>query len=58
MNIIEGKIIDVVGFLFSGVNVIEKGIKNGILIDFEGSFKINVLNNKVVLVISYLGFKI
>ena len=56
-NTIEGKITDAAGLSLPGVNVIEKGTKNGTSTDFEGSFKINVSNNKAVLVISYLGFK-
>lgn len=56
-NTIEGKITDAAGLSLPGVNIIEKGTKNGTSTDFEGSFKINVSNNKAVLVISYLGFK-
>ncbi|GAA4135911.1 SusC/RagA family TonB-linked outer membrane protein [Flavobacterium chungbukense] len=54
---IEGKITDAAGLSLPGVNIQEKGSKNGTSTDFEGSFKINVTNSKAVLVISYLGFQ-
>ncbi|OIV39849.1 SusC/RagA family TonB-linked outer membrane protein [Flavobacterium johnsoniae] len=54
---IEGKITDATGLSLPGVNIQEKGTKNGTSTDFEGSFKINISNNKAVLIISYLGFQ-
>ncbi|UUF13729.1 MULTISPECIES: SusC/RagA family TonB-linked outer membrane protein [Flavobacterium] len=54
---IEGKITDASGLSLPGVNIQEKGTKNGTSTDFEGSFKINVTNSKAVLIISYLGFQ-
>ena len=54
---IEGKITDAAGLSLPGVNIQEKGTKNGTSTDFEGSFKINVTSNKAVLIISYLGFQ-
>ncbi|WP_294964518.1 TonB-dependent receptor [uncultured Flavobacterium sp.] len=54
---IEGKITDATGMSLPGVNINEKGTKNGTSTDFEGSFKINVSNSKAVLIISYLGFQ-
>ncbi|WP_343706713.1 TonB-dependent receptor [Flavobacterium sp.] len=54
---IEGKITDATGMSLPGVNINEKGTKNGTSTDFEGSFKINVSNNKAILIISYLGFQ-
>ncbi|KIO54755.1 SusC/RagA family TonB-linked outer membrane protein [Flavobacterium hibernum] len=56
-NVIEGKITDAAGLSLPGVNIQEKGTKNGTSTDFEGSFKINVSSSKAVLVISYLGFQ-
>ncbi|MEZ0131681.1 carboxypeptidase-like regulatory domain-containing protein, partial [Flavobacterium sp. LBUM151] len=56
-TVIEGKITDASGLSLPGVNIQEKGTKNGTSTDFEGSFKINVTNNKATLVISYLGFQ-
>lgn len=54
---IEGKITDATGMSLPGVNINEKGTKNGTSTDFEGSFKINVSNSKTILIISYLGFQ-
>ncbi|WP_289660904.1 SusC/RagA family TonB-linked outer membrane protein [Flavobacterium panacagri] len=54
---IEGKITDAAGLSLPGVNIQEKGTKNGTSTDFEGSFKINVTNSKAILIISYLGFQ-
>lgn len=54
---VEGKITDATGLSLPGVNIVEKGTKNGTSTDFEGSFKINVSNSKAILVISYLGFQ-
>lgn len=56
-TVIEGKITDAAGLSLPGVNIQEKGTKNGTSTDFEGSFKINVTSSKAVLVISYLGFQ-
>jgi len=56
-TVVEGKITDAAGLSLPGVNVQEKGTKNGTSTDFEGSFKINVTNNKAILIISYLGFQ-
>jgi len=56
-TVIEGKITDAAGLSLPGVNIQEKGTKNGTSTDFEGSFKINVTSNKAILVISYLGFQ-
>jgi len=56
-TVVEGKITDAAGLSLPGVNIQEKGTKNGTSTDFEGSFKINVSNSKAILVISYLGFQ-
>ncbi|KFF07721.1 SusC/RagA family TonB-linked outer membrane protein [Flavobacterium hydatis] len=56
-TVIEGKITDAAGLSLPGVNIQEKGTKNGTSTDFEGSFKINVSNSKAILVFSYLGFQ-
>jgi hypothetical protein len=41
-TVVEGKITDAAGLSLPGVNIQEKGTKNGTSTDFEGSFKINV----------------
>ena len=56
-SVVEGKITDAAGLSLPGVNIQEKGTKNGTSTDFEGSFRINVSNSRAILVISYLGFK-
>ncbi|RED22480.1 TonB-linked SusC/RagA family outer membrane protein [Flavobacterium cutihirudinis] len=56
-TVIEGKITDAAGLSLPGVNIQEKGTKNGTSTDFEGSFKMNVTNAKATLVITYLGFQ-
>ena len=45
-TIVEGKITDAAGLSLPGVNIQEKGTKNGTSTDFEGSFKINVTRQK------------
>ncbi|QOG04849.1 TonB-dependent receptor [Flavobacterium sp. MDT1-60] len=56
-SVVEGKITDAAGLSLPGVNILEKGTKNGTSTDFEGSFKLNVSSSKAILVISYLGFQ-
>ncbi|MDN3673181.1 TonB-dependent receptor [Flavobacterium branchiarum] len=56
-TVIEGKVTDAAGLSLPGVNILEKGTKNGASTDFEGSFKINVSSSKAILVFSYLGFQ-
>jgi len=56
-SVVEGKITDASGLSLPGVNIQEKGTKNGTSTDFEGSFKINVSNKNAILVFSYLGFQ-
>ena len=45
------------GMSLPGVNIVEKGTKNGASTDFDGNYSIKVSSNKAVLVFSYLGFK-
>lgn len=53
---ISGTITDATGQPIPGVNIIEKGKKNGTQSDFNGNFVIKISSNKAILVISYLGF--
>ncbi|WP_445735248.1 TonB-dependent receptor [Mariniflexile sp.] len=39
-----------------GVNIIEKGTRNGTTTDFNGNYEISVSSNTAVLVFSYIGF--
>ena len=40
-----------------GVNVLEKGTKNGTSTDFDGRYKIKLSNPKAILSFSFIGFK-
>jgi TonB-linked SusC/RagA family outer membrane protein len=53
---ITGTIIDESGDPIPGVNILEKNTDNGAFSDFDGKFTIKV-NDKAILVFSYLGFK-
>ncbi|AWK02851.1 SusC/RagA family protein [Flavobacterium crocinum] len=54
---IEGTVKDAAGLSLPGVNVLEKGTKNGTSTDFDGHFKIKLTNPKAVLSFSFIGFK-
>lgn len=47
-----------VGVIVFFVNVIEKGILNGIIIDVDGNFILEVVNFLVILVFFFLGYEI
>lgn len=53
---VTGKVIDKDGLGVVGLNVIEKGTKNGVLTDFDGGYKIQVAKG-AVLQFSYIGMK-
>lgn len=53
---ITGKVIDKDGLGVIGLNVIEKGTKNGTLTDIDGAYKIQVAKG-AVLQFSYIGMK-
>ncbi|MCR4031069.1 MULTISPECIES: SusC/RagA family TonB-linked outer membrane protein [Flavobacterium] len=54
---IEGTVKDAAGLSLPGVNVLEKGTKNGTSTDFDGHFKLKLTNPKAVLSFSFIGFK-
>jgi TonB-linked SusC/RagA family outer membrane protein len=54
---ISGIITDEGGLPLPGVNIIEKGTKNGVSTDFDGKFSIVVTSANARLVISYVGFE-
>lgn len=54
---ITGVVRDNSGAGLAGVNVLEKGTKNGISSDFDGNYKIKVKEG-AILVFSYVGFSI
>jgi TonB-linked SusC/RagA family outer membrane protein len=45
------------GLGLPGVNVIEKGTQNGTITDFDGNYKITLLNADGVLQFSFIGYK-
>ncbi len=54
---IEGTVKDAAGLSLPGVNVLEKGTKNGTSTDFDGHYKIKLTNPKAILSFSFIGFK-
>lgn len=54
---IEGTVKDAAGLSLPGVNVLEKGTKNGTSTDFDGHYKLKLTNPKAVLNFSFIGFK-
>lgn len=50
-------VIDVVNEFIIGVSVVEKGIINGVIIDFDGNFVLSVFF-KVIIIIFYVGYVI
>jgi iron complex outermembrane receptor protein len=52
---VSGVVKDKTGTPLPGVNVLEKGTKNGISTDVNGSYKLNV-NEGATLIFSYIGF--
>ncbi|MEO8236909.1 MAG: TonB-dependent receptor [Flavobacterium sp.] len=53
---VEGIVKDASGLTLPGVNVLEKGTKNGVSTDFDGKYKIKLTNAKATLVFSFIGF--
>lgn len=53
---VEGVVKDASGLTLPGVNVVEKGAKNGVSTDFDGKYKIKLSNSKAVLEFSFIGF--
>ncbi|KFF05073.1 SusC/RagA family TonB-linked outer membrane protein [Flavobacterium reichenbachii] len=54
---VEGTVRDAAGLSLPGVNVLEKGTKNGTSTDFDGHYKLKLTNPKAVLSFSFIGFK-
>jgi TonB-linked SusC/RagA family outer membrane protein len=54
---ITGVVKDETGFPLPGVNVIEKGTKNGTGSNMDGKFTLKLTTDKAVLVFSYLGYE-
>ncbi|MAU15163.1 MAG: SusC/RagA family TonB-linked outer membrane protein [Muricauda sp.] len=54
---VEGSVLDANGSPLPGATIVEKGTSNGTTTDFDGFFTLDVSGTKVILQISYLGFK-
>lgn len=54
---LEGTVKDAAGLTLPGVNILEKGTKNGTSTDFDGRYKIKLTNPKAILTFSFIGFK-
>ncbi|WP_136465328.1 SusC/RagA family TonB-linked outer membrane protein [Flagellimonas onchidii] len=55
-NVITGTVVDGSGAPLPGVNVVEKGTRNGTSTDFDGNYSITVGSSTSTLVFSYIGF--
>ncbi|MBD0835682.1 SusC/RagA family TonB-linked outer membrane protein [Aestuariibaculum suncheonense] len=53
---VTGTVVDEIGMPLPGVNLVEKGTKNGASTDFDGNFSIQVTPESV-LVLSFMGYK-
>jgi TonB-linked SusC/RagA family outer membrane protein len=54
---LEGTVRDAAGLGLPGVNILEKGTKNGTSSDFDGRYKIVLSSSKAVLNFSFIGFQ-
>tara|TARA_R110002049_G_scaffold28018_5_gene96660 strand:+ start:2027 stop:5557 length:3531 start_codon:yes stop_codon:yes gene_type:complete len=53
---VSGVVLDQNGEPLPGASIVEKGTTNGTQSDFDGNFTLELLNDNVVLEISYIGF--
>jgi len=53
---LEGVVKDASGLTLPGVNVLEKGTKNGVSTDFDGKYKLKLSNPQATIVFSFIGF--
>ncbi len=54
---VEGRIVDQDGQPLIGVNVLVKGTNKGTATDFEGRFVLDDVDEKAILVVSYVGYQ-
>ncbi|MGS2762636.1 SusC/RagA family TonB-linked outer membrane protein [Sinomicrobium sp. M5D2P9] len=54
---ITGKVLDDLSEPLPGANIVVKGTRTGVVTDFDGNFKIEITQNDVILVVSYLGYE-
>jgi TonB-dependent starch-binding outer membrane protein SusC len=53
---VEGVVKDAAGLTLPGVNVSEKGTKNGVSTDFDGKYKLKLSSSKAIVEFSFIGF--
>ena len=57
-NQVTGNVVEKTsGMPLGGVNIVEKGTRNGVVSDFDGNYTIQVNSSNSVLVFTYLGYK-
>lgn len=54
---VSGVVTDATNMPIPGVNIIEKGTKNGVVTDFNGKFTLRISGSNSLLVFSYLGYE-
>ncbi|MEN8125985.1 MAG: SusC/RagA family TonB-linked outer membrane protein [Bacteroidota bacterium] len=54
--LVTGSVLDKDGVPLPGASIIEKGTNNGVTTDFDGLFSIDVIDDKAILHVSYLGY--
>lgn len=56
-KVITGKVVDENGYALIGVNVVEKGTRNGTVTNVKGEYTLNVSSASSVLVFSFIGME-
>lgn len=54
---VKGIVKDKAGEPVIGANIVEKGVANGVITDFNGNFELSIRSSQAVLVVSYIGYK-
>jgi len=54
---IKGTVLDEAGYPIPGVNIMIRGTAIGAQTDFDGRFELNLLSEKDILILSYIGYK-
>ena len=54
--VVTGEVIDAVNNPLPGVNVVEKGTRNGTITDVDGKFELTLKDGNAILSFSYIGF--
>ncbi|MGM5470140.1 SusC/RagA family TonB-linked outer membrane protein [Flavobacteriaceae bacterium LMO-SS05] len=56
-TVVTGKVISAEGMELPGVNILQKGTSNGAVTDFDGLYRIRLVEGSDVLVFSFIGFQ-